>query len=165
MNQSDKLCCPISLCPQDDPTKLNHLGWKFALTLCTWVILGYGVNPGNGFFVSLELFSIPLLADYLKFKPYESKRKKCRNIGIVISGAWGIIGFFGLAGILVIKNVNNTLMCAVSSQYLVLKNSMFPVVNLWYWSALLIGCVIIEWVIYSSPLENKVMEEVDKAEA
>lgn len=133
MSNKEKQPCESCLtCPPDDPTKIAHLGWRFFITLFAWFILGLGISPGGNFFVSLILFSIPLLVDYLKFKPKEGWRKKLRRIGIILSGFWFFIGMIGLGSIVYIKNDNGLILLKVSRDFITLRGKFLPVEYIWY---------------------------------
>lgn len=123
--KSNKECPYFLTCPDDSPTKVAGLGWRFAYTVFAWFILGYGITGGNSFFVSLTLFAVPLLMDYLKFRPKTTWRIGLKSFGVLFSSLWVLIGLVGMSGILKIVIVNEELHFKVSEKFIALSGYHF----------------------------------------
>jgi Fe2+ transport system protein B len=141
----------------DNPTKAATLGWRAAYTVIAWIILGQGIKAGQGFFVALTLFSMPLLMDYMRFNPNTKVRLYVRNAGIIISLLWVIIGFIGLCGPLGIENINEQLSIAVSNDFIVGKGFFIPLHYLWSFLSLSLFLTIVDWIIYQGPQEEEAL--------
>lgn len=145
--------CPYLACPTDSPTKVAHMGWRFVYTIVAWFVLQYGVIAGSGFNVSLTLFTIPLLMDYLRFTPADKGRKVLRIVGIATSASWAAIGFLGLIGIFSISNINGALSLISSKTNLVLQGSYIcSLASLWWSIFFSVLITFLDWMVYDPPL-------------
>lgn len=152
--------CPLAEnCAADRPTAVVGLGWRVLYTVMAWVVLGAGIMPGNGFFVSLVLFSMPLLMDYLRFDPDTKRRRRLRYLGIGFSVFCAMTGFFGLAGIFGVELVQNELCFVVAKNYIVAKGALCPLERIWYIIGTAIPLTIADWVIYEGYLEKDMVHE------
>lgn len=153
-------CCPlINNCPADKPTMVAGLGWRFFYTMLAYAVLGQGILPGTGFFVSLTLFTIPLFMDYIKFTPDTKFRGALKFFGMVYSGYCGLIGIFGLMGILIIGLNHNELYLGISPNYIVAKGSFCPLTYIWYSIGGVVGLTAIDWVAYRGYLEKNLTND------
>jgi len=157
--------CPCFIEPIDRPTKAVNLRLRFGLTLISWLVLGQGINAGNGFFVSLFLFATPLFADYLRFSPKEGWRLFLRRIGIFFSGSWVLTGLVGLLGPLQvhITQPNNIPYIKVAQNYIVMRGYAFPAQYIWFSIGITVAITLIEWVAYESSLEKSYISEMKNA--
>jgi len=78
--------CKYALEYQDIPNKFADLKFRFIYTIISFVILGFNQGPGNYFFTSMLMFSVPLFYDNLKFDPHEKSRNIIKTISIIILG-------------------------------------------------------------------------------
>jgi hypothetical protein len=153
-NEIEDNICPFSSCPKDRPTKIAGLGWRFGYTLIAWIILGFGITEGNTFFVALLLFSIPLLMDYLKFKPVTMIRFVFCKVGVFVTGFWAIFGFLGLCGIFYVILDKNTLYIRVTDAYIDYKGLSFELKIVWRFVILNVFMTIVDWILNETPLEE-----------
>ena len=149
--------CPY-LC-QDVPTKVAHLGWRFFYTLIAFLILGYGISPGSGFFISLSLFTSALLMEYLRFTPDTRWRKLIRNSGIFVFGIFLLIGIVGIIGILNVVT-NGDLLLVVTSDNFIVRGPPVALSMIWYILGISIVITLCDWVIYESPIEQNVIRDI-----
>lgn len=78
----------------DTPNAFAHLGFRFCYTVIAWFVLGRGINE-TSFFVSLNLFVVPILMDCLKFTPTTRVRMYIRRAEISVCGFWFCFPFWG----------------------------------------------------------------------
>ncbi|WP_156040127.1 hypothetical protein [Alicyclobacillus macrosporangiidus] len=127
----------------DKPTKFAHLGFRIIYTFISWVVLGKSVVEGQSFFVSVFLFAIPLLMDYLKFDT--SDRRWIRNTGIAVSMVWVVFSLMGLFGVLSIVSTKMGFVVMVSKDYIQFAGMSCSLSFVWW---LLLSCVsltVFDW--------------------
>lgn len=161
-SKTSQACPLINNCPADIPTRVANLGWRVIYTILTYAVLGLGINPGTGFFVSLTLFAIPLLIEYLKFIPDTFWRRLIRKTGIIFSLYCVFIGVLGLIGIFNIEIVNDKLLLVVAKNYIVAQGQFCGLDSIWYSVGFSIPLTLIDWIIYEGYYEQ---EAVRKASA
>lgn len=127
----------------DKPTKFNHLGFRVAYTVIAWIVLGKGVNQGQGFFVSLFLFMIPLLMDYMKFDFLN--RKWLRSIGIALSALWTLFSLVGLFGVLSVVATKHGLVVMLSKNYVVYPGLAMSLAAIWLLLLLSVFLTVFDW--------------------
>lgn len=149
---------PYRICHQDRLSSFAHLGWRAALTLFTWFILGFGINTGNGFFVSLMLFATPLLFDYLRFKTW-GWRTLLKRLEIIFSFSWFFIGIIGLVGILYIERLEGVFYIKVSSSFIAFHSISLQVKNLWEAIGFSIFFAIIDCFLYQNEIEEELYRQ------
>lgn len=150
-----------SKCPfcQDIPTKVAHLGWRFFYTLVAFLILGFGIIPGNSFFISLTLFVSALFMDYLRFIPDTTKRKIIRAAGIFINGFWLIIGIIGIAGIVSVVKDGEILLTVLSKNFIVTNKASVALEKIWYTLGISVFLTAVDWLVYDSPFEKNMLQQ------
>lgn len=149
--------------PQDKPTRVASLGWRILYTFISWLVLGEGILPGRGFFVSLILFIFPLLMDYLKFVPDTGFRSFLRYAGIIISSVWLLIGIIGTFGILSIVDSQHHLRIMIDQNYIVLGGASFPVSIIWWFIGINVVLTVVDWVFWECEIEKRIREGLRKA--
>lgn len=152
--------CPYSTCPNDEPTKVATLGWRSVFTLFGWFILGHGIVEGSGFFVSLTLFTAPLLIDYLKFRPEDKWRLTLRRFGGLLSGIWILVGLLGMSSILVVNNIEKVRYIRVSDDFIALSGNQIRADIIWYIIGINVVLAIVDWIANESFMEKKYAKEV-----
>lgn len=154
--------CPFAAAAKDKQTKAADLGWRCVLAFVSWIILGAGIVQGNGFFVSLVLFTIPLLKEYFSFAPQTTMRKIIKRIGIIASGFWVLVGFFGLSGILTVISGKDGLYIRVSENFIDYKGQLFDLRIIWYTIAINVALTVVDWIVKVDCLEEQYIRKDEK---
>ncbi len=97
----------------DIPNAFAHLGVRFCYTFVAWIVLGKGINE-TSFFVSLNLFVIPILMDCLKFSPTTKIRICIRAVELIVCSFWFVFSVLGMMGVFVV---------AISEEQYILKTA------------------------------------------
>lgn len=151
----DDFVCPKLLETDDDPTKVAGLGFRCAYTVVAWVMLGFNIPNGNGYFMSLILFAAPLFIDYLRFRPSDLKiRKHLRRAGIIVTLIWIFLGVFGLGGVLSVITIENISNINISENFVVLKGIHFSSKYLWMFLGISALLTIADYFAYSTKYER-----------
>lgn len=162
----EKTCkCPMAnhcMCVDDDPNQLAHLGFRFAYTCIAWFILGMGISEGTSFFVSIALFAMPLLMDYLKFNPRDKMRIRIKTIEIIVVGFWVIVGVLGSFGVFEIIKLNGEFILKTSDKFIAMKYINVKLSDLWFWIGSSVCIAAVDWVCSSSILELGLNKSTDK---
>ncbi|PHV72198.1 hypothetical protein CS063_01615 [Sporanaerobium hydrogeniformans] len=146
----------------DKPNKIANLGFRVIYTFVSWLWLGYGVTDGNAFFVSLGLFIVPLLIDYLSFIPQENTRKWMKVFEISICIGVLIFAYIGISGSINIINDGNNLVMIPTSNHLAFKGTNFKInISIVYYLLLIfVLCTGIDWIATPRTCENKYRESL-----
>lgn len=71
--------------PDDIRNVPVNLGFRFIFAIISVALLGFSVNQdGKNFLVSMTIFAIPLLREYLSFTPKQTIRKSIRRLQLVM---------------------------------------------------------------------------------
>lgn len=150
---------PDNILCNDTPTKYAHLGWRFLCTLLSWFLLGMSISEGSAFFASLSLFIVPLMLDYYKYEPSDTVRKWLTWLAKLVNGAFLIVGFIGMFGVLSIIDLNDSLIIKTT------KNFIFPDLYIvkvqCFWLLLLcpVSICAIDWALNRTSLEADITRE------
>lgn len=162
--KQEKFICPhFPLCSGDVPSKIASLGWRATLAIAGWFVLGHTTQDGSGFFTSLTLYSIPILVEYLKFKPVDIWRFVIKILATILSGIYTLIGFLGMSNILIVNNVNNKAYIKVSSNYIIFPGRQITATAVWLLIGVSVILTIIEWVAHHSLMDKEYLK-IQKAE-
>ncbi len=130
----------------DKPNKFAHLGFRSLYTLIAWLAIGKVVFQGQGFFVSVFLFIIPLFMDYLKFDTPD--RRWLRRTGITTSVIWIIFSFSGLINILAVSSSKIGLVVMVAKDYIAFRGVSVPIEFIWLLMLTSVALTTFDWFFY-----------------
>lgn len=139
----------------DKPTKLSNLGFRVLYTAAGWWWLGYGVSEGSTFFVSLGLFILPLLIDYISFSPPEKMRKYLKGFQITLCVISLLLAYLGSIHSIDIIKEANTLYIIPDKNHLLLMDLDFKFkLSLAYmFHIIYVAFAFIDWV--SAPRQHE----------
>lgn len=141
-------------CEQGDkPTVWANNGWRVGYTFVCWIWLGAGITEGNAFFISLGMFSLPLLVDYLSFKTSDTLRQKIKWMQIAFCTFFCLIGILGGFECLTIIKVGNILMVQSTNKHILLQNININLVLMYRFSAILIVSTVVDSIIRVREIE------------
>lgn len=146
--------CPKTSEVDDEPLKIPSLGIRIGISILGWVLLGFNPSEGSGFFTSLMLFALPLLVDYIKFKPTTNFRNFVRFSGIVISFIWIIFSFIGLSGLITVKLLDNEAYIYVSNSFITLKGVNFKLIHIWRILGVSPALTLIDFFVFKTKFEK-----------
>lgn len=155
---NDKYICPHLLKPDDEPTQFVGLGIRCFITFIGWFVLGFKME-GKAVFNSLFLYFIPLLMDYLRFRPINKRRCLLRIFGKTFSIIFLIIAFLGFIGIFEATVINSVTMIKVSADFIA-----FHFINIkfiWLWRVIGIApfITIFDYFAYRTPAEQIIVSK------
>lgn len=143
-------------------TVFNNLGIRTIYYLISWVVLGFGIQVGNGFFVATCLFISSLLMDYSKNnsdkKPH-SYIIKLEKIICTIFFIWSVLGLFG---ILEIKIINDSLMLVLSKNFIAFHDFKIHLDIIWYLLAIPAALPIIDYFSAILVIEEPICSALEK---
>lgn len=142
---------------REKTTIFNNLGVRASYYFISWIILGFGIQVGNGFFVATLLFISSLLMDYLKTTSEQQFHKKLISTERFICAIFFIGSFLGLVGIFEIKNFNDLLIVVISDKFIAFNGFHCSLDIIWYSLIIPTALTIIDWLTTKSALEEKLI--------
>lgn len=148
---------PCESCPglafmknQDEPTPFADLGFRVLWTAVSVLILGYCPldSGGNTVFSAYLMFSIPMLKEYMSYKPEATIREMFRRIEIIWHSSISIISFLGLVDVLRLVKVNDTLNIQISPNYVIFSGLNINFSLFFMFCCMSIIFCMIDWLIY-----------------
>lgn len=149
-NRAQKLCTNcIAYQVSDKPNKLAGLGWRVVFATLSWWCLGLGLTEGDAFFVSIAMYIIPLLVEYISFTPKETYRNIFRWFQIIVCIIFGVIAFLGISDGITVANIDNNLFIIPMDTHIILKGLEFKLnlLYVYYPMAWFVISSFIEWLI------------------
>ena len=101
----------------DTPNAFAHLGFRFCYTVIAWFVLGRGFNE-TSFFVSLNLFVVPILMDCLKFTPTTRVRMYIRRAEIFVCGFWFLFSVLGMTGVFTVIKLGDQYLLSTAEDFI-----------------------------------------------
>lgn len=140
-----------------DGEKLNFdesLSIKALFNIASYIIIGFTIQPGNGFFVSLLIFVFALGYDLFKYSPYKKYRKNIRTFQRIFTIHVILLCFSGMAGVLSIdkSSGSNTLFLKLSQNNLI--NTDFKISMFTIWFIIAIGFIMPSIIEFGSSVNN-----------
>lgn len=161
----DKLLNSNAFLAKEENTVFSNLGVRAAYYFISWMVLGYGIQVGNGFFVAMVLFISSLLMDYLKTNSAQSQHQKLIKTERFICTIFFLWSCLGLVGIFEIVEVKNVLTVAISSKFIAFNSIQYSLERVWYFLALPTGLTIIDWLITQPAFEESIRSISQKQSA
>ena len=115
---------------QDSPNKFGSLKFRAIYTAISFLVLGFNQGEGNSFFLSLLMFSVPLLYDNMRFSPVEKSRQIIKSAFVTVLFCQIAVGISGMIGIVDCILIDE-LKVVVSNKYIAFQGISFPLVWLW----------------------------------
>lgn len=97
----------------DTATVFAHPGLRLVYAFISWIVMGYEVPIGKGFFIASFLFSLSLAFDYGKFSAKSKFRRFTRGFGAWWNAIWAILSFIGILGALSVVKIREILFVKV----------------------------------------------------
>lgn len=142
----------------DTPNILAHLGVRFLYTLIAWFILGMGIKEGS-FFVSLNLFVIPILMDCWKFLPCTTIRSRIRNAELLICWTWCLFSVLGMMGIFIITKVGDSYFLGTAKDFIGFQFSGLDLKYIWQGTASITGVTLVDWMCNRTQIEAAIVTQ------
>lgn len=148
---------------QDEPTPLADLGFRVLWTAVSVLILGYcPLDSGNNtIFSAYFMFSLPMLKEYMSYKPQNTFRKIIRGIEIIWHSLISMISFLGLVDVLRLVKVNDTLNIQISPDYVIFSGLNINFSLFFIFCFISIILCMIDWLIYR-PNPKKIISSSQK---
>lgn len=157
MSSTNKIV-EIKLSYDDRPTVFSALWLRAAYTLLAWLVLGYWAEPNSNFFVTLFLFSTPLLIDYFRFEPANSRfRKYVKYAGVVVTSFWLLFSLLGMMEILHLESIGSGANVAVGQNHLLYTViPSIPLLTVWSVLGTSTFLTIVDAIVFRSKAESEV---------
>lgn len=137
--------------------------FRIVYAVVAWFLLGLKIPTGSSWFISILLYQIPFLIDYISFTVSDKYSKKIRGIEIAYSLIIIVISFVGCAGAFEVIKDGKVDMLQINSDFVTLKGNSFRV--FWCWIVLLITpCLnMVDLGQYTSEEEKELEGSFDKS--
>lgn len=129
----------------DTPNAFAHLGFRFCYTVIAWFVLGRGINE-TSFFVSLNLFVIPILMDCLKFTPTTRVRMYIRCAEIFVCGFWFLFSVLGMTGVFTVIKFGDQYLLSTAEDFIGFYLSEIDLRYVWRAVVSVTFVTLIDWL-------------------
>ena len=146
----------------DTPNAFAHLGFRFGYTLIAWFVLGKGINE-TSFFVSLNLFVVPILIDCLKFSPTTKIRKYIRQAELFVCGFWFLFSVLGMMGVLIVAKSGDQYLLSTAEDFIGFQLTGIDLRCIWRLVASVTLVTLIDWL-FKRTRRDEAFAEIHRTE-
>lgn len=129
----------------DEPTQFNNPWVRVIINVISAAILGINFDQiNNSYFVAMIIFTIPILLDYLRFRPAEKLRRLFHFIGKCLVFIVLFISVLGIVGVFSIESFDDNPHILVQEGYVIASGFHLPAIILWLTMALNVFISVID---------------------
>lgn len=129
----------------DMPNAFAHLGFRFCYTVIAWFVLGKGINE-TSFFVSLNLFVVPIFVDCLRFSPTTKIRKYIRRAELFVCGFWFLFSVLGMMGVFIVTKLGDQYLLSTAEDFIGFYLAGIDLRLIWQLVASVTLVTLIDWL-------------------
>jgi len=162
-SKGEIIFCPNSTCAEGIYRWPESLGLRTIVNAVSILLIGYGLSSGNGFFIALIMFSLPLLFEIYRVQPVKRMRVIIRKImrGIVICDL--AVAILGLMNLLVTEGSGYSSTLHWTDKYII---NISLSLNLGIVYVIICGplflLIIFDWIINDNVCEKSFVAYVSK---
>lgn len=128
-------------------TYKSYYAGKCLCVFVSWMILGKGINSGNGYFTALALYSLPLLLEYYVQPSCSKIDKIIKYIGIAVNFFIIAVAFLGMSGVISIIEVDKVYSFITSKDFIIKEYQFCDLLYFWFVLGTPVPLSAIEWIL------------------
>lgn len=157
-NQSNDTNKEINNANDVEFVKKFSLGFRIAYAVIAWLLLGLQVPTGTSWFISIILYQVPFLIDYLSFKALSTKRLWIKRIEVIYSLVIVGLSFLGCAGLFVIVQNEGNPFIQINAGYIALRGVSISAFSFWIILIVTAWLNVLDYGQFSTKEEDELQE-------